>query len=71
MVLYTPLAIEDIYPEEEVKYETISYQGKTVLAKQREDNHLQLVQLISTDPDDYLHPSFAPGEILNRNYIHE
>ncbi len=71
MVLYTPMSVEEIFPSEAQQYKTISIQGKMVIAQQREDAQLQLVQLLSTDPQDYLQPSFSPGTIIKNDYIHE
>jgi len=71
MVLYTPLSVHDIYPQSTEKHKIISYQGKTVLAQETEDKQLQLIQLISTDPQDYLQQSFTPGIRIKNDYIHE
>lgn len=68
MVLYTPLSMHEIYPDETKPYKIISYRGKTVVAEQREDHQFQLVQLLSTDPQDFLEQSFVPGSLLKTDY---
>jgi len=71
MVHYTPLSIEEIFPSTENHYKVVSYRGKTVLAQHTEDQQLQLMQLLSTDPQDYLEQSFTPGNIMKNDYIQE
>lgn len=71
MVLYTPLSIEDIYPTPANKQKIITYQGKTILAEETDEQQLQLVQLISTDPNDYLESSLTPGTVIKSTSIHE
>ena len=71
MVLYTPLSEQDIYPQSTANHKVISYHGKTVLAQETEDKQLQIVQLISTDPKDYLQQSFTPGIRIKNDYIHD
>lgn len=65
MILYTPLSKEDIFPEEGThNRQFVSYQGKTLCVDQLEDGSYSLVQILSTDPQDYLDPSLSPGSIL-------
>lgn len=71
MVLYTPLSMDDIYPSTTNQHKVVSYQGKTVLAQETDLQELQLVQLISTDPQDYLSQSFTPGTVIKNESIQE
>lgn len=71
MVLYTPLSYHDIYKQEETPYQLISYNGRTLYAKQNEGGELQLMQLISTNPQDFLQNEFTPGTILPNEVVHE
>lgn len=71
MVLYTPLSVEEIFPAEVQQYKTISIQGKTVIAQKTESEQLQLVQLLSTDPQDYLQPAFSPGTVIKNESIQD
>ncbi|WP_164215510.1 YlzJ-like family protein [Virgibacillus sp. YIM 98842] len=68
MILYTPLSQEDIFPTANSSYNNrqfISYEGRSVYAEQMEDGSYQLLQLMSTDPQDFLDEKFTPGSILS------
>jgi len=69
MVLYTPLLPDEIYPQEEEAHQLISYQGKSLYARKNEQGDLQIVQLLSTDPQDFLNASFAPGSVLRNESV--
>jgi hypothetical protein len=67
MIHYTPLCESDIYPTNEADYATrkcMTYEGKTVFADKNVNGEYQLVQLLSTDPQDYLDERFNPGTII-------
>lgn len=64
MVHYTPLHPMDIFPTESSPYKLITYAGKSVYVQEAEAGQLQLIQLVSTDPADYLNPLFTPGTKL-------
>jgi hypothetical protein len=66
VILYTPLSQSDIFPPSDEGFknrECISYDGKMMLADKNLDGSYQMVQLLSTDPQDFL--KFSPGSILN------
>ncbi len=67
MILYTPLSYEDIHYSEQdyQQYEFISYQSKTCCIQRLENGDMRLVQLLSTDPNDYLAEHFSPGTIIS------
>lgn len=69
MFLYTPLSDEDIYPREENQSERkiISYQGKSVHVEKTTDGTYQVLQLLSTDPQDFLNDAFNPGNIITNS----
>ena len=67
-MLYTPLSIEEIYPQEEENHHLVTYQGKSLYVKKNEHGELQLVQLLSTNPQDFLNTAFTPGTII-RQYV--
>jgi len=71
MVLYTPLSMEEIYPEEENHYQLINYQGKSVYVTKNETGELQLMRLMSTDPQDFLNNSFTPGTMLINEFVQQ
>ena len=63
MVLYTPLCQSDIFPDDDShsNRECITYQGKTLYVEENKDGSYELLQLMSTDPQDFLNTSFSPG----------
>lgn len=69
MILYTPLCESDIFPESadeaQMARQFISYQGRTLHVEKTNDGSYQLLQLLSTDPHDYLNDQFAPGNIIS------
>lgn len=68
MILYTPLSDSDIFPpsnEEFLNREYITYEGKMMIADRNENGSYQIVQLLSTDPQDYLNMKFSPGSIID------
>jgi hypothetical protein len=68
MILYTPLSQEDVFPPSNDVYSNrqfISYEGRSVYVEQTEDGSYQLLQLMSTDPQDFLDEKFTPGAILS------
>ena len=71
MVLYTPMSMDEIYPAPPSKQRIASYQGKTIIIEQTEHHQEQILQLISTDPNDYLQPNFMPGTVINKEPIHD
>lgn len=68
MILYTPLSSYDIYPTEETiensNQHVISYEGKTLRVKQTSAYNFEVLQVISTDPSDFLKKNFQPGAVL-------
>lgn len=41
-----------------------TYKGRRFLVQPYEHHRYQVVQLISSDPNDFLLPEFAPGSII-------
>lgn len=71
MVLYTPLSYHEMFPEQMEGYKYVTYQGRTLYVKETEHGELQLVQLMSTDPQDYLNTSLTPGTILKNEFVQQ
>lgn len=68
MILYTPLSPSDIFPhsnEDITNRQCVSYQGRTLYVEQQDNGSYQLLQLLSTDPEDFLNASYSPGTILS------
>jgi len=69
-MLYTPLAVEDIFPtEEKAKVKLVQYEGRMVYVSEGESGEIQLERLLSTNPNDYLNQSYNPGTILKSDAI--
>lgn len=67
MILYTPLNQSDIFPmdsEDPIKRQCVSYQGKLLYVEEFEKGSYELLQLLSTDPQDFLNTEFSPGNIF-------
>lgn len=68
MILYTPVAHNDIFPTNPDAYdkiESVMYNGRTINAEKLQDGSYQIQQLLSTDPHDFLNAEFIPGKIIN------
>lgn len=68
MILYTPLSETDVFPveEENVRKRTFAtMNGRTVYIEQLDNGSYEVLQLLSTDPKDFLDESFMPGTIVN------
>ncbi|MUV39902.1 hypothetical protein JNUCC1_03786 [Lentibacillus sp. JNUCC-1] len=69
MILYTPLSETDIFPADEkamAKRAFLSHQGRTCYTEKQDDGSYLVLQLLSTDPNDFLDGSFLPGTIINK-----
>ncbi|PCK21459.1 hypothetical protein CEY02_07995 [Bacillus pumilus] len=65
MILYTPIPYEAIYAEEhgERKLQKVQIQGVPVMVEMKEDE-AEIVQVMSTNPMDFLNQELAPGKRL-------
>ncbi|MDX8046995.1 YlzJ-like family protein [Gracilibacillus sp. S3-1-1] len=68
-MLYTPLSMEDIHYNEAdfEQYEWIHYQNKPCYVQRLDNGDKRVVQLLSTNPNDYLLQTFAPGTIITND----
>lgn len=67
MILYTPLSESDIFPSQNDKINqrsVITHQNRSVYVEKNEDGNYQVVQLLSTDPKDFMNTQYQPGSIL-------
>lgn len=65
MIIYSVMPMELIFRnEEEMNYQTVEMQwgGVTMLVQPIGVNEARIIRLISPDPQDYLNPSYAPGQ---------
>lgn len=71
MILYTPLPMEDIFPQEanfdKAQYGT--YKGCSVCVESMENGAFQIVHLQSTDPVHFLDSIYEPGKIIQAQDI--
>jgi hypothetical protein len=68
MILYTPLSQEEIFPQQDgaiANRHCVVFQGKSMYVEQKEDGSYQLLQLLSTDPEDFMNDAYSPGTILS------
>ncbi|WP_353855702.1 YlzJ-like family protein [Bacillus sp. Bos-x628] len=69
MILYTPMPYEMIYPQEneqQRRLKQIQIQGVPVMVEMKEDE-AEIVQVLSTNPMDFLNQELAPGKRLKLN----
>ncbi|GAB2551016.1 YlzJ-like family protein [Gracilibacillus alcaliphilus] len=66
-MLYTPLGYDDIYGADQWlgDYEFIRFQGKQCCVQKLSNGEVRMIQLLSTNPNDYLLDTFTPGNIIN------
>ncbi|SFD79450.1 YlzJ-like protein [Lentibacillus persicus] len=67
MILYTPLSETDIFPSSDKdfqKRQCASHNGRQVYVEETQDGQYQLLQLLSTDPQDFMNPDYTPGTML-------
>ena len=67
MILYTVYPVEEVLQELWEKsrdFREISVEGLRVVVEPISMTEAKIVRIISTDPQDYLNPLFAPGNIL-------
>ncbi len=67
MIHYTPLSEYDIFPrsKEDEKIVYHQYRNKPMKCLELGNGKKQIVQLLSTDPADYMDPALQPGQWLD------
>ncbi|KXZ22226.1 YlzJ-like family protein [Bacillus nakamurai] len=68
MILYTVMPQEVIYQSEQEQsvHEQVDYAGVPLLVEMK-GNEAEVVQILSTNPMDFLNPHIAPGQKLKLN----
>jgi hypothetical protein len=64
MILYTTMPQEFIYPPETeafTKQQTVTYQGVSLIVEQMDLQNVQVVRILSSDPQHYLDERICPG----------
>src|SRR5699024_12343445 len=68
MILYTPLCHTDVFPADETeqnKRQCVQHDGKLLYVEQLDDGSYELLQLLSSDPQDFLKADYVQGKILS------
>lgn len=68
MTLYTPLSEHDIFPTEQSLFQTrqvLTSNNQMMLVDGLDNGKYRIVQLLSTDPQDYMSPLLTPGDIID------
>lgn len=70
-MLWTVVPPEMIYSQESTARQTsqrlICYNGVHAIVEDLDAERLQIVRILSTEPNDYLNSSLTPGTIINKN----
>ncbi|MEH7177157.1 YlzJ-like family protein [Neobacillus vireti] len=64
MILYTMMPQELIFPTEAeslTKQQTVTYQGVSLIVEQIDSQNVQVVRVLSSDPQHYLDERLCPG----------
>ncbi len=67
MILYTILPHEAVFPTEQSAYEQqkmIEWNGVQLLVERTSLTECRVVQVLSTNPQDYLNEATQPGQML-------
>jgi len=70
MIMYTMMPEELIFPIQQDTYEKqqiIQYNGIPLLVEKNELHQYEVIRILSTDPNHYLHAPIQPGTKLNVN----
>lgn len=71
MIIYTPLSMEDVFynANNNTERQMISYNGKSLYCEKKADGSFEIVQLLSTDPQDFLNQQLSPGTIISQTNV--
>ncbi len=64
MILYTTMPQEFIFPTEAesfTKQQTVTYQGVSLIVEQMDAQNVQVVRVLSSDPQHFLDERICPG----------
>jgi len=50
---------------ESIEFRQVAYQGKQVMIRSYPNGKREIFSLLSTDPADFLTPSFFPGSLID------
>lgn len=64
MILYTMMPHDLIFPVDETEFsrqQEIMYNGVPLMVQRTDDDHYQVVRVLSSDPSHYLDAQYVPG----------
>lgn len=73
MILYTPLSSHDVFPYEnegQAHFHVVSLEGTSLYVKQTDKEQLEIIQVLSTDPQDFLNEHIQPGQKISSHKIY-
>lgn len=68
MILYTVVPPEHIYPTDSNEYQKqlmIHYDGIPLLVEQMDEQHFQVIRVMSTDPNHFMDDRCMPGSKIS------
>lgn len=69
MILWTPMQLELVFEGlEEMRppeHSQITYQGVPMMVERTTSGKAKIIRLLSTNPQDYLNVSYAPGNFVD------
>lgn len=74
MIMYTPVPLEQVFDgiEEKVKpLMEMHLNGLMMQVEQVNESEARIVRLISPNPQDYLNPKYAPGQLIKLQLMQE
>ncbi|WP_240375370.1 YlzJ-like family protein [Bacillus piscicola] len=64
MIIYTPLAMEDVFPCDETEWKNrkeVAIKNGTITIRRASEDAWEVCALQSSDPQDYLRAEYQPG----------
>lgn len=72
MILYTTTPYELLFPEEDTVYQSqqvIDCDAGQLVVERIDDGSFRVIRLLSSDPNAFLKPEYAPGSLLSARWI--
>jgi hypothetical protein len=72
MILYTMMPEELIYPNDPDAFnrqQTVTYQGVSMIVEQSDAQNVQVIRILSSDPQHYLDERLCPGAKISCSSI--
>lgn len=72
MIHYTIIPLDVVfegYDQYNKHYEELSFQGVQLQVERLNGAHVRVERLISSDPEDFLNPLYAPGNVVDLSRV--